>query len=274
MKAIKECGHQLISVYDMHDGLAILDQFFPSSVCFSDEKLYTSFHLANPLDYVAVCSPNDLHFSHVFWGLNQKAHVICEKPLVLDPEHLDQLEILEKVKERRVFTILQLRLVEEVKNLKKRITESDRIHDVTVSYISARGNWYFNSWKGSPDRSGSIITNIGIHLFDLLLWIFGAVQSSEMSEFSPVRARGRLRLEKANVNWFLSVDGSDIPVEGIRSYRKITVDGVTIPLDSGMENLHTQCYREILAGRGFGISDARDSINLCFQLRKQAKLSI
>jgi UDP-N-acetyl-2-amino-2-deoxyglucuronate dehydrogenase len=270
MRAIKETGNELISVYDVHDGLAVLDQYFPHAACFSDLGSYTVFHKNRPLDFVSICSPNHLHFQHISWALQQGANVICEKPLVLDPLQLDELAAMERMYNRKIYTILQLRLVEAVMALKKKVQESAQEYDVDVNYISARGNWYFNSWKGDEKRSGGIVTNIGIHLFDLLLWIFGPVKEVGLFEYGAQRARGTLHLERAKVRWFLSIDENDLPSNDKRSFREMKVEGQAIRLDEGMEVLHNQCYASILKDGGYRIEDARPSIELCHQIRQLA----
>jgi UDP-N-acetyl-2-amino-2-deoxyglucuronate dehydrogenase len=273
MKAIKETGNELISVYDVHDGLAVLDQYFPHAACFSDLGAYTEFHKNSPPDFVSICSPNHLHFQHISWALQQGANVICEKPLVLDPLQLDELAAMERMYNRKIFTILQLRLVGAVIALKKKVQESAQEYDVDVTYISARGNWYFNSWKGNEKLSGGIVTNIGIHLFDLLLWIFGPVRETALLEQNAVRSRGTLHLEKARVKWFLSIDETDLPSSSTkRSFREMKVDGQTVRLDQGIETLHNQCYTQILEREGPGIAAARPSIELCAQLRQLGAL--
>lgn len=280
MKAIKDLGHELISVYDVHDGLAMLDQYFPNAACFSDASAYSEFHRSNPLDYVSICSPNHLHFEHIIWAIAQNAHVICEKPLVLDPTQLDQLTELEKEHGRKINTILQLRNVDAVIKLRERVMSSQDTYEVDVRYVSARGNWYFNSWKGNEDLSGGLVTNIGIHLFDLLLWLFGPVKTVELQTYNSHKAEGVLNLENARVNWFLSVDEGDLPAHGsdsvgektrTRSFRQMRVNNEVIRLDSGMELLHNQCYKDILEGNGPGIEDARPSIDLCQIIRSVGK---
>ena len=267
MKAIKDLGHELVSVYDLHDGLASLDQYFPNAACFSDVHEFTEFHRSNPLDYVSICSPNHLHFEHINWAMAQNAHVVCEKPLVVDPAQLEQLVDLEKTYGKKISTILQLRNVEAVIKLRERVMSSHDTYKVDVRYVSARGNWYFNSWKGNEELSGGIVTNIGIHLFDLLLWLFGPVKTVELETYNSHKAAGVLNLEKAQVNWFLSVDAADLPREGPRSFRQMTVNNEVIRLDAGMEYLHNQSYRDILKGIGPGIHEARPSIELCQIIR-------
>jgi UDP-N-acetyl-2-amino-2-deoxyglucuronate dehydrogenase len=273
MQAIKETGNQLISVYDVHDGLAVLDRYFPHATCFSDINAYSEYHQHHPLNFVSICSPNHLHFQHTQWALQAGAHVICEKPLVIDPSQLEELAAMERMYNRKIYTVLQLRLVDAVKELKKKMEQQQGICDVDVNYVSARGSWYHNSWKGNEELSGGLVTNIGIHLFDLLIWIFGPVKEAALLEQNAFRSRGTLQLEKARVKWFLSIDEKDLPSASTkRSFREMKVDGQTVRLDQGMESLHNQSYIQILAGNGLGIEAARPSIQLCAQLRELAAL--
>ena len=271
MNAIRETGNDLVSVFDIHDTLGVLDGYFPGAQCFSDTLAYTEFHRLEPPDILSVCSPNHLHFEQIGWGLDWGADVICEKPMVLDPGHLDRLSEMEARSGRRVYTILQLRLLPAMQELRNRVMQDTRRHDVEVEYVTARGNWYFNSWKGKDELSGGLVTNIGIHLFDLLLWVFGPCERATIDARNDRTASGTLDLEKARVNWKLSVDGAQLPDsearEGSRSFREIRVNGNRIRLDKGLESLHTQCYREILAGRGPGIAEAGPSFRLCSWLR-------
>lgn len=273
MKAIKDLGHELVSVYDVHDGLAVLDQYFPDANCFSQMQAYDEFHQSHPLDYVSICSPNYLHVDHIQWAVNKGANVICEKPLVLDPAHLPMLADLEIRTGKKISTILQLRNVAAVRELKEQVlsTTGDYTYKVDIRYVSARGKWYFNSWKGRDACSGGLVTNIGIHLFDLLIWIFGPVRDVELTQFNQHKAEGYLVLDRATVKWFLSVDAGDIPTGGQRSFREMTVDDQVIRFDTGMELLHRQCYEEILAGGGPSIQDATPSIELCHQIRSLAR---
>jgi UDP-N-acetyl-2-amino-2-deoxyglucuronate dehydrogenase len=276
-KAIKETGNQLVSIFDIHDKMAAVDNYFPKTACFSSISEYHQFHKfpQNNLDFVTVCSPNHLHFEHIQWALEQKANVICEKPLVLFPDQLNLLSILESTFQQNIYTILQLRLLDSVKKLKADIdlAKPTEKYKVYITYISARGNWYFNAWKGNEEKSGGLITNIGIHLFDLLLWLFGPVEKSILHHSSPSVASGFLELEKANVSWFLSVDAqflpSEIALQQKQSFRSLSVNEETIRLDEGFEDLHTLSYQEIFNGNGARIQAATPSIKLCNTLRHQ-----
>jgi UDP-N-acetyl-2-amino-2-deoxyglucuronate dehydrogenase len=271
LRAIKETGNQLVSAYDVSDALGVMDQYFPSAACFSDDHQFDLFQRRFPPDFLSVCSPNHLHFDHISMGLGWGSDVICEKPMVVDPAHLDDLREQEASSGRRVYTILQLRLLEDVQKLRDEVMASDAFSEVQVSYVSARGNWYFNSWKGREELSGGVVTNIGIHLFDLLLWVFGSCGKASLVKKDEKTVSGTLELAKARVNWKLSVDEAELPppvaTAGGRTFRQITVNGRDIRLDNGLELLHTRSYREILAGRGFGIDAAEPSIRLCELLR-------
>jgi UDP-N-acetyl-2-amino-2-deoxyglucuronate dehydrogenase len=270
MKAIKESGHSLVSVFDPHDTLGVMDQYFPEAICFSDFTQYDRFHTPGSLDFVSICSPNYLHYSHIKWALEKGAKVICEKPLVIEPNEIEALKLLEKTP-GTISTILQLRLLPEIIELKNYIDASG-IEDfqVEVDYVSARGSWYFNSWKAKEQMSGGLVTNIGIHLFDLLLWIFGPVEGISVTEYNLKTARGTLKLRKARVNWFLSIDPKNLTDPDQKSFRQLKVGDSIIRLDQGMEHLHNQCYTAILGGRGPGIDDAAPSILLCNQIRQLA----
>jgi UDP-N-acetyl-2-amino-2-deoxyglucuronate dehydrogenase len=278
IRAIKNTGNHLVSIFDVHDKMSSVDPYFPKAACFSDPITYQNFHTAvkNTLDFVTICTPNHLHFEQIKWAITQNANVICEKPLVLVPAQLLQLRSLEEIFQRRIFTILQLRLLDSVQQLKKDILSKNQNEKfkVDITYISPRGNWYFNAWKGKEDKSGGLMTNIGIHLFDLLLWLFGPVVSIALHKNSPAVASGFLELEKATVSWFLSVDASYLPhVKGgnpMQSFRTMQINDTVVRLDEGFENLHTVSYQNIIAGYGVGIDEATPSIELCYHLRHLA----
>jgi UDP-N-acetyl-2-amino-2-deoxyglucuronate dehydrogenase len=225
------------------------------------------------VDYVSICSPNYLHDAHIRLALRVGAHAICEKPLVINPWNLDALQELEQETGGRVNTVLQLRLHPQLVELRERIRREagSRVHDVSLTYITARGRWYDVSWKGSDERSGGVVTNIGIHFFDLLLWLFGPVNECEVHVRDPRRMAGYLELERARVRWFLSTDISDLPFTpqpGTKTtHRSITVDGAEVEFSDGFTDLHTRVYEEVLAGRGFGIADSRPSIELSHRIR-------
>ena len=280
LKAIKDNGGHLLASIDPSDSVGVIDSYFPNS------KFFTSFerfdrHLSKlalndeTIDYLAVCSPNHLHDAHIRYGLRMNAKVICEKPLVLNPKNLDALEQLESESEGSVYTILQLRLIAELQELKNQITNSpsNDKHEVELSYITPRGNWYYTSWKGDKSRSGGIVCNIGIHLFDLLIWLFGPVEDSELHIMAHDRASGYLSLKNATVKWFLSINGVHLPKEaktkGMPSYRNLSIDGREIEFSKGFTELHTRSYEAIMNGEGFGIAEARSSIELVHKINMQ-----
>jgi len=277
LKAIRDTGNRLISAFDPSESLGIMDQYFPDATCFSDFSAYSQYHNHRHfVDYLTICSPNNDHFEQIKWGINHGANIICEKPLVLDPNELPVLEELEERTGKRIHTILQLRLHPTVIDLKKSITAGmispDKKKNIKIEYITARGNWYFNSWKGRMEKSGGIVTNIGIHLFDLLIWLFGSVEGVELNHYSKKKATGMLELQHASVSWMLSIDQDDLPEDciqnGKRYHRQLLIDGVEYRLDSGMEDLHTACYREILSGSGPGLQDAAPSIRVCHMINE------
>jgi UDP-N-acetyl-2-amino-2-deoxyglucuronate dehydrogenase len=280
LKAIKETNNRLLAAVDPKDSVGVLDQYF------TDVKFFTEFerfdrHLEklrrmgeeHRVHYLSICSPNYLHDAHVRFALRINADAICEKPLVLNPWNIDALEELEAESGRKVSTILQLRVHPSLIALKKKIDKEKREanHDVVLTYITSRGPWYLVSWKGQPDRSGGLATNIGIHFFDLLIWLFGPVQHSEVHHNDPLKTAGYIELQKANVRWFLSIDRNDLPPKAVKegkpTYRSITIDGEEVEFSGGFADLHTVAYQEILAGRGFGLEDARPSVSLAQSIR-------
>lgn len=281
LKAIRDTGNQLVVAVDKSDSVGILDSYFPQTSFFTEferferhvEKLRHD-RSAAPLDFVSICSPNYLHDAHIRFALRAQAEAICEKPLVLNPWNIDALAEIEHETARRVNTILQLRLHPAILALRTAMAAAGRVHDVDVTYITARGHWYEYSWKGRLEQSGGIATNIGIHFFDMLLWVFGAARHSALHLAEPNRAAGYLDLERARVRWFLSVDAQDLPAslagQGLRSYRSIQVDGAEIEFSEGFADLHTRSYEEILRGRGFGLEETRASIQLAHAIRHAA----
>ncbi len=281
MKAISETGNELVAALDPFDSVGIIDSFFPQADFFTEPERFDR-HLDklrrssdNKVDYVSVCSPNYLHDAHIRLGLRNDAHVICEKPLVLNPWNLDGLAEIENETGKKVFNILQLRLHSSIIALKKKI-EADRsgkIYDIDLTYITSRGKWYFYSWKGNPAKSGGVATNIGIHFFDMLQWIFGDVQQNIVHLNESDKAAGFLQLKNARVRWLLSLDRKDLPSvaveKGMPTYRSITVNGEEIEFSGGFTQLHTESYKHILAGKGFGIEEARNSIQIVHAIRTQ-----
>jgi len=282
LQAIKDTGNRLVAALDPHDAAGILDRYS------FDVRFFTEFerfdrHLEKlrrgPADkrvnYVSICSPNYLHDAHIRQALRVGASVICEKPLVINPWNLDALEELEAESAARVHTVLQLRLHPTLMALKARLERDGppaRRHDVCLTYVTTRGRWYHVSWKGSIERSGGIATNIGIHFFDILMWLFGPVQEIEVHHREPARMAGFLQLERASVRWFLSTDAADLPFTaepgGRMTFRSITVDEEELEFSEGFTGLHTRTYEEVLAGRGFRIADARPSIDLTHRIRE------
>ena len=280
LQAIKDTGNQLVAAVDPNDSVGILDKYFPDVSFFTEFERFDR-HLEKlrreksqeKVDYVAICSPNNLHDAHIRLGLRIDAHAICEKPLVLNPWNLDALQELEQESSARVFTVLQLRVHPALLELKQKLSKekSKQKHEVVLSYITSRGLWYYFSWKGMIEKSGGIATNIGIHFFDFLMWLFGDVQTSVLHLKDNKRMSGFMELQNANVKWLLSTDRNDLPEEtskkGVSTFRSITVDGEEIQFSEGFTDLHTRVYEETLKGNGFGIDDARPSIILVQKLR-------
>jgi len=280
LKAIKETGNNLVAALDLNDSVGIMDSYFPNSDFFIeperfDRQLYRLHRQEDKkIDYVSICSPNYLHDAHIRMALRNDAHAICEKPLVLNPWNLDALQELEQEYGKKVYTILQLRLHPAIQKLKRQIEEGqkNKVYDVNLTYITSRGKWYFISWKGDVYKSGGVATNIGVHFFDMLGWIFGEYKGVELEINKPEKAGGKLYFENANVNWFLSVDEHDLPAEAVeaqkRTYRKINIEGQELEFSEGFTDLHTTSYKDILSGGGFGIEDTRKSIQIVSSLRK------
>ena len=282
LKAIQDTGNRLVAATDPHDAVGILDRFAFDCRFFTEFERFDR-HLeklrrgpeAQRVHYVSVCSPNYLHDAHMRLALRVGANVICEKPLVINPWNLDALEELEHETGCRVSTILQLRVHPQLVALRDRLkAESGKRHSVRLTYITARGGWYQVSWKGHDDRSGGIVTNIGIHFFDLVVWLFGPVRRSVVHLREAQRAAGVLELERADVQWYLSTESADLPFApqpGVKTtFRSIAVDGQEVEFSEGFTDLHTRVYEEVLAGRGFGIAEARPSVELTAQIRAAA----
>ena len=278
MKAIRETGNRLLAALDKSDSVGILDSYFPQADFFVEFERFDRHvdklrRQGSKIDYVSICSPNYLHDSHIRFSLRNNADAVCEKPLVLNPWNIDALTTFEHETGNRVYNILQLRLHPAVINLKKMVDEgpAGKIYDIDLSYITSRGHWYMISWKGDIQKSGGIATNIGVHFFDMLTWIFGKTKENIVHLSRPEKAAGYLELEKARVRWFLSIDYEDIPdhirQKGSRTFRSIQVDGNEFEFSEGFTDLHTRSYEEILAGKGFGMSDSRASIETVFAIR-------
>jgi UDP-N-acetyl-2-amino-2-deoxyglucuronate dehydrogenase len=281
MRAIKDTGNTLVSAYDINDSVGIIDSISPDSEFFTEfERFYDHAwglkrEAGGALDYVAVCSPNYLHQSHITAGLRLGSDVICEKPLVPSPADLDELARVESETGKRVFNILQLRHHQAILNLKDKVATEVDVHkyDVELTYITSRGKWYMESWKGDPRKSFGVATNIGVHFYDMLHFIFGKLQRNVVHFTSEFKAAGYLEYEKARVRWFLSIDANDLPdsVKGKKpTYRSITVNGDEMEFSEGFTDLHTTSYQEILAGRGYGIEDARHCVETVNTIRSSA----
>lgn len=281
MKAIKDTGGNLLAALDKHDSVGILDSYFPQADFFTEyerfdrhcEKLRRS---GDQIHYVSVCSPNYLHDAHVRFGLRIGADVICEKPVVLNPWNVEALLEIEKETGKKVFNILQLRLHPAIIDLKEKISKAGtgKKYKIDLQYITARGNWYQSSWKGDVFKSGGIATNIGIHFFDVLLWIFGDVKESAVHQHTNKTASGKLVFANAEVNWLLSIDAQQLPAaaktNGHSSYRSLVIDGEEVQFNDGFADLHTLCYRDILAGNGVPITEVKGLVQLLHDIRNTA----
>ena len=281
MKAIKDTGNKLVAAYDPYDGVGIMDSYSPDTKFFVEferfdrylEKL--KYDQGISLDYMSIASPNYLHDAHIRVALRRGAHAICEKPLVLNPWNIDALQHVASDTGKKIYTILQLRLHPVIIALKEKIKESveNKVYDVDLTYITSRGNWYYTSWKGDISKSGGIATNIGIHFFDMLTWIFGDVIENRVNLHTHDRASGVLLLEKARVRWFLSINSDTLPQEvkerGKTTFRSITIEGEEIEFSEGFTDLHTRSYEEILKGNGFEIDQAKKSIEIVYDIRNK-----
>ena len=280
LKAIKETGNNLVAALDPFDSVGVMDCYFPESDFFIETERFDRYmdklrrkNAGNQIDYVSICSPNYLHDSHIRIALRNQTNAICEKPTVLNPWNIDAIKNIESGSGKDVFTILQLRLHPSIVELKSIINDNPNKtkHDIDLTYITSRGHWYDISWKGNVEKSGGVATNIGIHFFDMLSYIFGDVKDNIVHLSEKHRAAGFLELENARVRWFTSIDSNDLPKEtqqnGQRTYRSITVDGREIEFSGGFTDLHTASYENILNGDGFGLEEARQSINTAFHIR-------
>lgn len=267
LRAMHRLGHTLVAAVDPVDAGEAVRAYFPDARIFSSFDAFDSWFQEHPTEWVSICSPNQYHRTQIEWALQQGVKVICEKPMVTEPAALEGLAALEREGGGRVFTVLQLRLLEEVQELKRMVELAGRQdHEVVIEHIAPRSDAYFASWKGDVVQSGGIVTNIGIHLFDVLIWVFGPVQSILDAEITERRASGVLQLRQAQVRWRLSVDAADLP-EGVPGfYRRLTVDGKVVSMEGGLEQLHDRFYAQALEGKAPGIEEARPSIELCKQL--------
>jgi len=278
MRAIKDTNNELIAAMDKFDSVGIIDSYFPEASFFTeferfDRHLEKERREGNSIDYLSICTPNYLHDAHIRFGLRNQSDVICEKPLVLNPWNVDALAEIEKETGKQIFTILQLRHHKSIIELKEKIEKGpkDKVYSVDLAYFTSRGKWYDYSWKGEINKSGGIATNIGVHFFDMLAWVFGPVQKSTVHIHSKHQAAGYLELQQAQVRWTLSIDYNLLPdkakSEGKRTFRSITIEGEEIEFSKGFTDLHTISYSSILDGHGFGISDSKSAIQLVHDIR-------
>lgn len=284
LQAIRDTGNNLVAALDRFDSVGIMDSYFPHADFFTEFERFDR-HLdklrrqGKKIDYVSICSPNYLHDSHIRFALRHQADAICEKPLVLNPWNLDALAEIERETGHRVYTILQLRMHPAILNLKDEVSRAPKtkFFNVSLDYITSRGNWYHHSWKGDTAKSGGIATNIGIHFFDMLLWVFGHPTAAPEAVIADDHAQGTLHLERASVSWRLSINAAHLPAEvtaaGKRTFRSLKIEGREIEFSDGFTDLHTACYREILAGRGYGVEDARAAIDVVHSFRNKMKMS-
>ena len=284
LQAIKATGNNLIAALDPHDAVGIMDQYFPYAYFFTEPERFDR-HLeklkragdGNKVDYISICSPNYLHDAHIRMALRLDANAICEKPLVLNPANLDLLKDIEAETGKKVFNVLQLRLHPAMVGLKEKFVKTGNRAQIELTYVTSRGNWYLYSWKGNEERSGGLASNIGIHFFDMLLWIFGKMEQNLLFYSDPKTQSGYIQLEHADVRWFLSIDEGNLPKNakesGKRTYRSIKIDGNELEFSEGFADLHTKIYENVLANRGFGIDDAREAIKLVYNLRYATPVS-
>ncbi len=285
LQAIKDTGNDLLAVLDKFDSVGCIDNYFPDAHFFVEFERFDRHidklkRTGTKIDYVSICSPNYLHDSHIRFALRQGANAVCEKPLVLNPWNIDALEEIEKETGKKIFNVLQLRLHPSIIELKEKIDKGppDEIYDIDLNYITSRGRWYQISWKGDIHKSGGVATNIGVHFFDMLTWIFGDVKENIVHLSEPDKAAGFLRLERARVKWLLSIDYNDIPAEekakGKRTYRSIRLNNKEIEFSKGFTDLHTETYKKILAGSGYGLNEARKSIDTVYAIRNSSPVGL
>lgn len=285
MQAIKDTGNSLSVALDHSDSVGVIDSYFPDAAFFTEferfdrhiDKLRRS---KNPLDYLSICSPNYLHDAHIRYGLRNNIDVVSEKPLVLNPWNIESLEQLERETGRKVNNVLQLRLHKDIQQLKKKVEEGpvDKVYDFDLTYITSRGNWYYASWKGDEAKSGGIATNIGIHFYDMLSWVFGAVKENVVHVSAHDRAAGYLEFEKARVRWFLSINSDTLPKEvieqGKTTYRSMKIGGEEIEFSDGFSDLHTKSYKAIIDGKGFGIEAIKSATDVVYSIRNQEPIGL
>ncbi|MEW4922380.1 Gfo/Idh/MocA family oxidoreductase [Algibacter sp. 2305UL17-15] len=286
LKAIKDTNNNLIAALDKFDSVGIIDSYFPSADFFVESERFDrhieklKYEKNKTLDYVSICTPNYLHDSHIRMALRREADAICEKPLVLNPWNIDALQKMEEESGQRVWNILQLRVHQSIIDLKKKVNEAprDKVFEVDLTYLTSRGNWYYTSWKGDKSKSGGIATNIGVHFYDMLSWIFGDVKENIVHVNTHDRASGYLEFERARVRWFLSINYDVLPIEikdkGQRTYRSITIEGEELEFSGGFTDLHTKVYEDILEGKGYGLDDTRQSIEIVHNIRNASPIGL
>ena len=292
MKAIKDTGNNLISALDPYDGVGIMDSYFPNADFFIEPERFDR-HLDKlrresisengqnkKVDFVSICSPNYMHDSHIRLALRNDAHAICEKPVVLNPWNIDALNVIQNETHRKVFTIFQVRLHPAIIALKERISKGpeNKRYNLDLTYITSRGKWYHRSWKGDIEKAGGIATNIGVHFFDLLTWIFGEPKLNRVHLLETDKAAGFLELDKADIRWFLSLDYNDIPDtlkdQGKRTYRSLSLEGEEIEFSEGFTDLHNESYKQIIDGKGFGLMEAKPCITIVHQIRNSKAVGL
>lgn len=281
LRAIKDTGNRLVAAVDRHDSVGIMDSYFPDAAFFTEFERFDRHvdklrRIGEAIDFISIVSPNYLHDAHIRFALRNHAHAICEKPLVLSPWNIDALEAMSAETGYNVYSILQLRLHESVMAMREKVRAKlanapDHVFDVDLTYLTSRGHWYFSSWKGDEKKSGGIATNIGVHFYDMLLWIFGTPSENIVHISNGDVASGFLGFKNARVSWFLSVNADYLPVEaqelGKRTFRNISIDGEALEFSEGFTELHTESYKDILGGGGFGLAEARPSIELVHAIR-------
>ncbi len=279
MQAIKDTGNDLVAALDKFDSVGIMDSYFPEASFFTEFERFDrhisklKYEKNKHLDYVSICTPNYLHDAHIRFALRQEADAICEKPLVLNPWNIDALAKIEKETGQKIYNILQLRVHPSIIALKEKIENGpkDKIYDIDLTYLTSRGNWYYTSWKGDKSKSGGIATNIGVHFYDMLSWIFGEVKQNIVHVNTHDRSAGYLEFEKARVRWFLSINYNVLPevikAKGQRTYRSITIEGEELEFSGGFTDLHTVSYQEIIKGNGYGLEAPRQAIEIVHDIR-------
>ena len=286
LKAIKDTNNNLIAALDRFDSVGIMDSYFPNADFFVEPERFDR-HLEKlkydkeiKLDYISICTPNYLHDSHIRMALRRGAHAICEKPLVLNPWNIDALKRMESESGKNIYNILQLREHQSIIDLKKRVDEApkDKIFDIDLTYLTSRGNWYYTSWKGDENKSGGIATNIGVHFYDMLSWIFGAVKENFVHIQTHDRSAGLLEFDRARVRWFLSINYNVLPNEikakGQTTFRSIKIEGEELEFSGGFKDLHTRVYEGILNGSGYGLDETRQAIEIVHEIRNSKPIGL